>query len=218
MSKKQRKGVPPVVAVLMLVVGGAVAGNALLDLGSSPAPVPFDPMGDDFDDEDGLNDVLAGADAANWEDLLARHGSYAIGMPVRMAVTELALQAIAPTPLAETGGPSVGWRGTEPPQLQLGVVMLSDRADRAVLGGQVVGTGEEIQGFAVERIERGAVVGIWRGRVLTYDFENAWPREFRSELERRRAAELAASAAAADVVAAPAMATAIDGDTGRGEK
>jgi hypothetical protein len=54
-----------------------------------------------------------------------------------------------------------------------------------VLGGRVVGVGEEHMGVVVRSIERDRVVALWGHKILTYDLEDQCPREFRAESARR---------------------------------
>lgn len=188
MSRRRKKKLHPAFAVVMLLAGVFVAGRAFISLSGGAARAP---AGDveivevpETDSGSGARDEVA---AIEWQDLLARHGSFDGTTPVRVAFSVLEeVRQSMPAPGGETAGGTTYWEGPDPPELRLGVVMISARSRRAVLGGSVIGIGEEIAGVVVQRIARDRVVTLWDSRVLTYDLENGWPREFRAELERRR--------------------------------
>ena len=188
MSRRSKKKHNPVFVVGLLLAGVTVAGKAFMDLSGGPAPVPAGEVEivevPEMDSQSSSGDDVA---AIEWRDLLARHGSFDGTAPVRVAFAVLEeARGSLPAPGGETAGERAYWEGADPPELQLGVVMISARSRRAVLGGRVVGVGEEVAGAVVQRITRDRVVTLWESKVLTYDLENGWPREFRAELERRR--------------------------------
>ena len=55
-----------------------------------------------------------------------------------------------------------------------------------MLGGRVVGVGDELDTLRVLQIEPGVVYVQWSGRRLTYDLDSDAPREFRGELAQRQ--------------------------------
>lgn len=184
-KKKAKKGVHPAVAVLFLCVSAAVAARQLMGGGGSPL-LGTGPV-DDAMPQDSVESGVT--DAVHCGDLLFAHGSFDASKLVRVAFSALpqAAQAAA-APSVETRPLELGvWVGEDPPVLQLGVVMVSEASRRAVLGGRVVGIGDQIDKGEVMAIERGSVMLRWNGRVLTYDLEEQYPREFRSEVARRRA-------------------------------
>ena len=65
--------------------------------------------------------------------------------------------------------------------------MLLVKPSRAVLGGQIVGIGDAVATGKVVAIEAGTVVLRWQDKNLTYDLDDAQPREFRAEHLRRQA-------------------------------
>jgi hypothetical protein len=127
---------------------------------------------------------------APWIDLLAVHGSWSSAGPVRLAFDALPGEAMsAAAPAGEMRPVSIQrWIGDDPPMLELGVVLVSEKARRAVVGGQVVGVGDVVGQARVIKIERGAVTLWWRGRALTYVLDGKAPLEFRAEQERRESA------------------------------
>jgi hypothetical protein len=208
-SRTKGKGVPPAVAVVALLVGGAFAAKSIagaLGGGDGGGVLATD---DDAVVEESGGD--ASAERVVWTDLLAAHGSFDASAPVRLAFA-VARDANAPpaAPIGETAAWHGAWRGEAPPSLRLGVVMVAANARRAVLGGRVVGIGEEVGGVRITRIEPGLVAATWRDRTLTYDLTGDVPREFRAELARRtQKADAAANAgAAAPSASAPAPAKA----------
>lgn len=205
MSRRKKKGLNPIFAIALLVGAIAVAGNAFFGLGSSDGgdPGPSAGVSSDFLVEDPEEAVAESTTKAiEWRDLLAVHGSFDSDEPVRVAfsVLEEARVMAAPAPIGETAVPATLWGGPDPPELTVGVVMISDAVQRAVMGSQVVGVGDEVAGVTIQTIARDRVVGLWGTRVLTYDLDSGWPREFRPELARREreAAEKEDDASAAD--------------------
>lgn len=182
---KKKKGINPVVAVLFLGMSAAVAARQLL--GGGEIAILGTGQAEEAMPSDGAPAQVE--DAVNCGDLLLAHGSFDHTKPVRVAFSTLAQVAqVAAAPGGETRSADFGaWSGDDPPMLQLGVVMVSEASRRAVLGGRVVGIGDKIDAGEVMAIERGSVMVRWKGRVLTYDLEEQYPREFRSEMVRRRA-------------------------------
>lgn len=202
-KKKTKKGLHPGVAVGLLVVGGGFAAKSMLGTLAPAKPAGPEPT---FSTEIAGDSVGPDATDAHGQDLLAVHGSHDLRIPVRMALRAAtdASATNAATPLAETAPVPAGeWEGLEPPQLRLGVVMVSGKARRASLGGRIVGVGDRLGDATVRTIERGHVQVQWRGRHLTYAIGGDVPLEFRAEQARRDAAKQAARAAeAADDTAA----------------
>ncbi|MCR9246606.1 MAG: hypothetical protein NXI31_16355 [bacterium] len=190
MSRRKKKRGNPIFAVALLIGAIAVAGNAFFGFGSSVGGDPASSAGDSSDllIEDPEETAAQGTNkATEWRDLLAVHGSFDSGEPVRVAfsVLEEARVIAAPAPIGETAVPVTLWGGPDPPELTVGVVMISDAVQRAVMSSQVVGVGDEVAGVTIQTIARDRVVGLWGTRVLTYDLDSGWPREFRPELARR---------------------------------
>jgi len=197
----KRKGTSPVFAVLFLAAAGVVSVISLVGMRSASEAAPAG------DGELAFEEPVAPQQAAepddiatNGIDLLAAYGSFAADFPVRLAFVAVAPADAVAVPLGETAAMLGIWAGADPPALRLGVVMISGTARRAVLGGQVVGLGDEVQGACVRSIERGRVVVSWGARTLTYDLEDCWPREFRAEHARRAAESAVGDAATAGVV------------------
>jgi hypothetical protein len=171
--------------LVVLGVGVVVASRSLLGLfagpeldGAGPA-VEADPLGEDPMASDTEPKVV-------WSDLLAVHGSFAPGTVLRVAFAD----AAETRPAAPAGETQQGvWQGEDPPCLQLGVVMISQKSRRAVLGGAIVGIGDRVAGARVVAIEAGVVTAEWQGQKLSYDLDADAPREFRSELVRRAASK-----------------------------
>ncbi|MBM4063094.1 MAG: hypothetical protein FJ265_18660 [Planctomycetes bacterium] len=193
MNKQKRKGLGPVVVVPLLIACGGFAawqlsGRGLLadgpGAGSAARSDAAEMPGEDGQGGDGKS-----AEAQRWGDLLAAHGSFARQGEVPLVFTVLAdAAATGAAPAAETqAGAAARWSGEDPPALQLGVLLISGAARRAVLGGRIVGVGDAVAGGRVASIERGAVVLRWGGRSLTYDMDDPYPREFRAERQRRAA-------------------------------
>jgi len=181
MTRRKKKGMPPLLAFGMLAVGVGFVGWRLLPGspaggGDSSQPIVTDP---DMGEGEAVASVVAAA-----TDLNEKFGSWSSN-PVRLAFSILAEAAPpAAAPAGEVSRP-VSWDGDDPPSLRLGVVMLSPGAQRAVLDGRVVGRGDVVKGAVVTDIRNGTVVVRWRARTLTYDLEDANPREFRAEAARR---------------------------------
>lgn len=185
--RKKRKGVHPVAALGMFVAALAVAGRAMLggdaDLGPDASAVSLD-----ADPLDGTEDGGGGsADASvKWSDLLAVHGSFRPGREVRLAFSAFEYPSFWAAPGGESGAYYGRWTGEDPPLMKLGVVMISAASRRAVLGGRVVGVGDELDTVRVLQIDPGVVYVQWSGRRLTYDLDSDAPREFRGELAQRQ--------------------------------
>jgi hypothetical protein len=181
--RTRKKGMHPAVALVFLLVGGGFAAKSVL--GSFGGTTPAGPQ-QAFSVELAAD---AGAEpGALGRDLLAVHGSYDRRSRVQLAFHRPADASPAQAPLAETAPAVHGdWDGAEPPRLRLGVVLVSEAARRASLGGRIVGVGDRFGEAAVHAIERGRVVVAWRGRRLTYELDDDVPVEFRAELARREA-------------------------------
>ncbi|MBL8731237.1 MAG: hypothetical protein JNN13_02580 [Planctomycetes bacterium] len=184
MKRKAKKGMHPGVAVLMLLGCGGIAAKSLfgsaaevVDAGASPANEVVAPV-------EGADVEVPGAGSGR--DLLLEFGSYEKGGLVNCAFRVLADVAPA-VPAGETQayGGDREWEGDDPPQLHIGVLMVSDKSRRAVVAGRVVGIGDEVAGGVVTAITNSSVITQWNGRRLTYDLDSDVPREFRSELARR---------------------------------
>ena len=189
---KQKKGMNPVVAVLFLVVSGGVAARQLLGPAGLGDALPSLVGGGGADAMPLGSEETGGEKAAEpvqWTDLLAVHGSFDRTKAVRVAFSTLAeASAVAAAPGGETMSvDATRWRGDDPPALRLGVVMISAGSRRAVLGGQIVGIGDAVATGKVVAIEAGTVVLRWQDKNLTYDLDDAQPREFRAEHLRRQA-------------------------------
>jgi hypothetical protein len=187
--KKKRQGMHPGLAVVILLVCGGIAAKSLL-----PKAGPG-PEGDDgslsadamvVDDEAAIDGV--GSEAIS-VDLLAQHGSFAGRVALGLAF-HVPADFVAAAPAGETQQYATPgrWGEEEPPSLQLGVVMISSGSRRALLGGRVVGVGDEVDGVEITAISVGLVTGRWQGHQLSYDLEQVVPREFRAEWARRHAA------------------------------
>lgn len=185
--RSKKRQLPPAVAFLFLTVSTAVLVYSLRDqLGPSAVTVAGQPT--EFLGEVPASGDLgqAGAVGGGFTDLLAEFGSYDRQTPVRPAFCSfVGAESELAMPAGETVAAAIGWVGADPPELRLGVVMVSRDARRAVLGGQVVGVGDEVGGVRIRGIDDDHVVGTWGARTLTYDLLDGWPREFRPELERR---------------------------------
>lgn len=218
---KKKKGLHPAVAVVFLVLAGGYAGKSVFDQLGGPAPGP----GAGAAAPAGTVDVAAASgpapDAAVFCDLLAVHGSYDRKIPVRLAFSTAAdAGQPAPSPLGETAPVAAPgrWVGADPPAVQLGVVMISDGSRRAVIDGRVVGVGDPVQNASVVAIEQKVVTLKMGERLLTYDFDDRYPREFRGEQalrEQERARQAAEAASAAAPEAAPKAGDGKDGKDGK---
>lgn len=190
-GRKQKKGIHPAVAAALLLLGVLVAGRQMF--GTSWLGDSGEKVNQASANEAALPEAQGGdghvEDAPHSRDLLVVHGSFDRSRAVRVAFRLPVDTSVAAAPAAETSPLESGrWIGEDPPALQLGVVMVSESARRAVLGGRVVGVGDEVGSSRVVSIERGVVVVWWNGRNLTYDLEDVQPREFRAELARRGSA------------------------------
>jgi hypothetical protein len=173
-------------AIGALVISAAIATASLWPRGPGAGPWPTGPA--DVDPSElvvGDESPATGAD--QMRDLLALHGSWDPRASVRGAFRFFEFPTALAAPAGEVGAPAPRWVGDDPPQLRLGVVLISDLARRAVLDGRVVGIGDAVQQATVTGIERGCVTVTWSGRRLTYDLDGPVPREFRSELAARTA-------------------------------
>lgn len=185
---KKKKGVHPLLAVGLFTVAAAVAGRTLL--GGAPEAQSGAPMASNDFDPASADPAAEGAEAADaapaWVDLLAVHGSFRGGSEVRLAFSAFEYPSFWAAPGGESGAVYGRWTGEDPPLLKLGLVMISAASRRAVLGGRVVGIGDEVDGVRVLQIEKGVVVAQWSDRRLTYDLDAEAPREFRAELAQRQ--------------------------------
>ncbi|MEQ1633790.1 MAG: hypothetical protein ABL997_15525 [Planctomycetota bacterium] len=186
---KKKKGMHPAVAGLLFVISATVAARQMFSekfdagIAAIGEAITDDPMM--VEDEDSGE---ATENAVVWRDLLAAHGSYDAATSVRLAFAQASEAMALPTPNGESQPlPANAWIGADPPSLPLGVVMVSAASRRAVLGGTVVGIGDTIRNATVVAIDRSQVVLSWNGKILTYDLEDANPREFRAEAQRRLA-------------------------------
>jgi hypothetical protein len=185
--KKRKKGLHPVVALGLFGAALAVAGRTFLGgetpLGTDPSAAEgdFDPSAAAEDGGDQAEDA-----GVKWSDLLAVHGSFRPGREVRLAFSAFEYPSFWAAPGGESGASYGRWTGEDPPLMKLGVVMISAASRRAVLGGRVVGVGDELDTVRVLQIEPGVVYVQWSGRRLTYDLESDAPREFRGELAQRQ--------------------------------
>jgi len=188
MSRRKKKKGPHLLIVLGLSSAAlAVGGRALL---GGEAPLEVAPPADGGAVDPAAAILEGGDQAANqvvhWADLLALHGSFRPGREVRVVFSAFENPASLGMPGGETEAVFGRWIGEDPPLLKLGVVMISTASRRAVIGGRVVGVGDEFRALRVLQIEPGMVVVQWSGRRLTYDLDSDTPREFRSELAQRQ--------------------------------
>jgi hypothetical protein len=185
--RKKKKGPHPLIVLGLSGAALAVGGRALL---GGEAPLEVAPPADSGAVDPAAAILEGGNQAANqvvqWADLLALHGSFRPGRGVRVVFSAFENPASLATPGGETEAAFGRWIGEDPPLLKLGVVMISTASRRAVLGGRVVGVGDEFRALRVLQIEPGMVVVQWSGRRLTYDLDSDAPREFRSELAQRQ--------------------------------
>lgn len=190
-SKQKKKGMHPAAAAVLFLVSAGVAMRQFFPshMNEGLAAIGDALTGDADPDAEGETTDGEAVDAIAWKDLLAVHGSYDRAHEVRLAFVQIP-DLPPPTPTGETRPrPATKWDGQDPPQLALGVVMVSDQARRAVLGGNVVGVGDAVAGGTVSSIERGKVVVTWQGKTLTYDLQDDAPVEFRPERDRRLASK-----------------------------
>jgi len=175
----------PMVAVGFLIVSVLVVVSRLFggDPKASPEASGFDP--------DSMDPSLEGAEGGGsgilGVDLLAEHGSFDPEAEVHQAFSLIheAAELLAARPQAETRPAVSNWEGSDPPQMDLGVIMVSSGSKRAVLAGRVVGVGDEVMGVQVETIQRDRVITSWGLVKLTYELGDPCPIEFRSERDRR---------------------------------
>lgn len=186
-SRTKKKGVNPTLAIGLFAAAVAVAARTLLGGGAQPG-VEGPAANADFDPTTAVAETEVGADdaAVKWADLLAVHGSFRSGREVRLAFSAFEYPSFWAAPGGESGASYGRWTGEDPPLLKLGVVMISAASRRAVLGGRVVGVGDEFDTVRVLQIEPGVVSVQWSGRRLTYDLDSDAPREFRGELAQRQ--------------------------------
>lgn len=129
-------------------------------------------------------------ESEQWVDLLARHGSCSQGQVVPSVFRyHPATTAGHPAPAGENQlALQADWHDGDPPQVRIGVVMISQASRRVVINNQVRGVGDAVAGGKVQRIDRGAVQILWQRRTLTYELGEGYPIEFRAELAKRSAA------------------------------
>jgi len=133
--------------------------------------------------------AAAADETEKWVDLLAKYGSCNAGQMVPSVFRfHPASSAEASVPAGEVRTAlQEDWRDGDPPQVRIGVVMISESSRRAVIDNHVFGIGEDVAGGRVHRIDRGSVQILWNRRVLTYPLGDGFPVEFRSELQKRAA-------------------------------
>lgn len=186
-KRKKKKGKNPVFAVVLLLGSVGIAAKSMLGgAAHEPGITPMAGAADPAPMGEVATDVRA-EEATRWCDLLAVHGSFDRTKDVRLAFVAFeypSFWAGSGDAAAEQYG---RWSGEDPPLLKLGVVMVSAASRRAVLGGRVVGIGDEVASGRVVAIEASSVVLQWSGRRLTYDLDGDAPREFRAELAQRAA-------------------------------
>lgn len=176
----------PWFAALLLGAGIWVASASLF--GSSGAQPQSDtpPAWEEPLDEEAGADV---ADASGpGRDLVAEFGVYDGSDPVPAcfaALPEAAAVLVPAAPSGETAGDAAKWTGDPPPQLVVGVIFVGERSRRAVVGGRVVGIGELLGEARIESIERKGLLVVWRNRLLTYDMQSPFPREYRATAQQR---------------------------------
>ncbi|MCK5942759.1 MAG: hypothetical protein KAI24_12355 [Planctomycetes bacterium] len=184
--KAKKKGMHPLVAVGLLLGSAAFVASSLFGLGEDSTAELASLIGIDSDEDLDLDDEIQNVEI-EWVDLLARHGSWDGDQDVQMVFAAMSDSAlVAAAPMGETVNGSRRWIGDDPPELRLGVVMVSELSRRAVLGGTVVGVGDTVGGCEVTAIVPGAVRVRWRGRELTYDLDGPVPIEFRAEQQLRQ--------------------------------
>jgi len=199
MSRRKRvkkKGLNPVVAILILLGSSAFVAKSLMGSSGQQAVAEVaEFMGLQGMDELDLGEQQQGAEIV-WRDLLAEHGSYDRKTVVRLAFAAMVnSDTVAAAPVGEIAHPGARWVGEDPPTLRLGVVMVSEKSRRAVFGGSVVGVGDVVDGGEVVSIEPGTLRLRWQQRLLTYDLDGDVPREFRAESIRRDVEQQKASGA-----------------------
>lgn len=188
-DKRRRKGVHPLLALVLLAIGaGVFAGNVMPLLHRGGVGAAIDGLLSSAAVDD-VGEASPAESEPSLGDLLAHYGSFTPGGPVRCAfAAAAALELSVPAvPAGETRPQGDGgWDGGDPPQVQLTFIMLGP-VPRAVINGVVVGTGDNIAGDRLVAIHRDAVLLRHGARTLTYGLESRWPREFAPELQRRAA-------------------------------
>ena len=148
-------------------------------------------------DDEGAASVSDGRRASS-VDLLAKHGSLeqlaSVNASFRNRFADQAQMQgdgsssatnPAPAPLGETLRD--GWKSDEwPSEHRISLVMMTG-VPRAVVDGRVVGVGDAIAAGTVTAIDAHGVEVDTGSRHLYYDLVGPYPREFRSELQRRSA-------------------------------
>jgi hypothetical protein len=185
-QKASKKGVHPLLAVLLLAVGLLVFAWKVVpllrraDARLGPAdPAALAPAA--ADDAEGVD-----PEDGQLGDLLAQYGSYRPGTPVRCSFAGVDPGMPPAAPAGETlpqgGG---GWVGGDPPQLRVSFLMIGGPVARAVVDGVVVGVGDTVAGGRVTAIRADCVVLRAGARTLTYGMDASWPREVARELQQR---------------------------------
>jgi hypothetical protein len=182
MKRTRSRRVHPAAAVLILAASLAFVVRSVAgewwDQGVAGSPA--EPAAADLSDGRNTDVEPVGFD------LLARHGSYEKGRGVRSAFALVVEAAAVPAGESAPLAPR-RWTGADPPQLALGMVMVSAAARRAVLDGRVVGVGDQVGDCRIEAIERDRVRCRWQGQPLTYEIGERVPCEFRAEMALRAA-------------------------------
>lgn len=188
-KNNKKKGIHPGIAVLLLLGSVAFVTPKLMgSLSDNAASGIASLIGLDEEDDPEL-DELSEAEEVAWVDLIAMFGSVDRQPTVRMAFAAAPDINLTPSaPGGEMAPDGERWIGDDPPLMRLGVIMVSEKSRRAVLGGSVVGVGDAINGGEVVAIDPGELRMRWQQRVLTYDLDSEVPREFRAESARRRLA------------------------------
>lgn len=200
---KKKNGMRPGFAVLLFLGSVAFVVPQLRDSLADPGAIASF-MGLDEGEDPELDDLTETQEVA-WLDLIAEFGSLQGKPNVRMAFAAAPDVDLTPSaPGGEMAPEGEGWIGDDPPLLRLGVIMVSEKSRRAVLGGSVVGIGDMVGGGEVVAIEQGRLHLRWQQRVLTYGLDSEVPREFRAENARRALeTKLAAEAEGSPGVSGP---------------
>lgn len=185
--REKRLTQQPWFAAVLLGAGLWVASASLFGSSASPPGIDTPPAWEEPLDE------AAGADVADasgpGRDLVAEFGVYDGSDPVPecfAALPEAAATVLLPAaPSGETAGDATQWTGDPPPQLVVGVIFVGERSRRAVVGGRVVGIGEVLGEARIESIERKGLLVVWRNRLLTYDMQSPFPREYRARAQQQ---------------------------------
>ena len=182
MKRKAKKGMHPGVAAGIFLIAASFAGMQVMSVmrgparsGASGTGALFTPGATGADVDDSL-----------WIDLVAEHGSYEPGTEVAL-VFGRPKEAPRAAPIVEMKPDPDAWVGSDPPQLKIGVVMVSDDASRVVIDGAVLGIDDHLRGARITAIARGLVTVEWEGRALSYDLQGDWPREYREALAKMEA-------------------------------